>query len=86
MAEEARHFVSEEEARWGRELPAPFLDGRTLASLGVPRGPRMGRILRRLRFAQYAGEIENEAEARNWVEAQRCSAPAPDGRSDQEPS
>ena len=54
----------------GGELPAPWLSGEDLARLGVPRGAKMGQLLRRLGDAQLEGLItsrdEAEARARIW--------------------
>jgi tRNA nucleotidyltransferase (CCA-adding enzyme) len=55
----------------GGELPVPYLNGEDLARLGVPRGARMGEILRKLGDAQLEGLVtsrdEAEARARLWL-------------------
>ncbi|MEZ6194912.1 MAG: CCA tRNA nucleotidyltransferase [Planctomycetota bacterium] len=47
-------------------LPAPLLRGNELAALGVPKGPSMGRVLRRLRVEQLEGRVATADAARDW--------------------
>jgi tRNA nucleotidyltransferase/poly(A) polymerase len=51
--------------------PAPLLTGQELIALGVPQGPRIGAILRAVREAQMAGEIETHAQALALVDTVR---------------
>ena len=51
------------------ERPAPLLDGREMMAAGVPSGRPLGRALRRLRFLQLDGRLENRDEALAWVGA-----------------
>ena len=52
----------------GGPVPAPLLDGsRIMAFLGIPSGPRVGRIIEGLREAQAIGEVRTEAEAYRWL-------------------
>ncbi len=50
-----------------RALPKPLLDGKELMTLGVPKGPGMGRILKRLRFMQLECKISDQAAAIAWI-------------------
>lgn len=54
----------------GGPLPV-LLGGRELRALGVPAGPRMGALQRRVREAQYAGELRDTSDAmeavRGWI-------------------
>lgn len=43
--------------------PVPLLDGRDLQQLGCPPGPAMGELLRALRAAQLAGDVDDRAAA-----------------------
>ena len=52
--------------RW--RCAAPLLAAEALARLGVPRGPVLGRMLRRLRRERYLGTLSSAAEARRFVE------------------
>ena len=45
----------------------PFADGDALQRMGVPFGPRIGEILRRLRAAWLDGEVTSEAGEREWL-------------------
>lgn len=56
----------------GRELPPPLLTGQDLFSSGVPKGPAMGRLMRRLRFRQLNGDLADADAARKFVAA-RCA-------------
>lgn len=51
--------------RWERTRPP--LDGRDLVALGVPPGPRIGELLRRLRRERYFGTLRTERAARRAV-------------------
>ncbi len=50
-------------------LPPPLLDGNRLAELGIPRGPRLGLWIRRLRVLQLGGRLPDAAAAQSWVSA-----------------
>ncbi|HVP91043.1 MAG TPA: HD domain-containing protein [Terriglobales bacterium] len=70
---EARWLVRRfEELRVNRETIKPLIMGRDLIGLGVPPGPGMGDLLRKLYRAQLAGEFETRArglaKARRLVE------------------
>lgn len=56
-------------------LPSPILGGHRLMELGVPKGPELGRIMRRLRFLQLDGRLGDpsaaEALVRDRVEKSR---------------
>jgi tRNA nucleotidyltransferase (CCA-adding enzyme) len=45
----------------------PFADGDALQRMGVPFGPRIGEISRRLRAAWLDGEVTSEAGEREWL-------------------
>ena len=47
--------------------PSPRLSGRDLAKLGIPPGPRMGRLLAELRVLRLAGYLQNAEEERRWL-------------------
>ncbi len=44
--------LENDRGRWGRERPAPLVDGRALQGLGLRPGPGLGRLLRRARLLQ----------------------------------
>ena len=46
---------------------SPSLDGRDLLALGVPEGPRVGRLLRSLRDAKLDGRLDTEEDERRFV-------------------
>ena len=52
-------------ADWRRDgRPAPFLGGDELADeLGIEPGPELGKVIKELEAARYAGEIESAGEA-----------------------
>jgi poly(A) polymerase len=50
------------------DLPEPLLRGRDLVALGVPSGPRIGRLLAAVEEARFAGEIRTIEEARELVQ------------------
>ncbi|MCA9321602.1 MAG: CCA tRNA nucleotidyltransferase [Planctomycetes bacterium] len=50
-----------------RALPPPLLRGPDLIAVGVPKGPPLGRWLRRLRFRQLNGNLSTADEARSWL-------------------
>jgi tRNA nucleotidyltransferase/poly(A) polymerase len=50
--------------------PPPLLSGHDLLSLGIPRGPEIGRLLEALCEAQAAGEINTQEEALAFIHAQ----------------
>ncbi len=50
--------------------PLPLLSGHDLLSLGIPRGPEIGRLLEALCEAQAAGEINTQEEALAFIHAQ----------------
>ena len=58
-------------ARLGVERPAPLLDGNELVAAGVPRGPLIGRKLRRLRLLQLADRVRTRADACRALELDR---------------
>jgi poly(A) polymerase/tRNA nucleotidyltransferase (CCA-adding enzyme) len=67
---------------WRREgPPVPLVRGEELAAaLGIPAGPRIGRLLAELESAQYAGEVTS---AEGAIEhARRFSASDPPPRND----
>ena len=45
----------------------PRLNGRDLARLGVPEGPRVGLLLERLRYARIEGEVSTREEEKAFV-------------------
>jgi tRNA nucleotidyltransferase/poly(A) polymerase len=47
--------------------PSPLLDGNQLSDLGIPVGPKMGRLLDCLRDAQLLGEVRSADDARKWI-------------------
>ncbi len=49
--------------QWGRELPAPLVNGDDVVAAGVPRGQGLGRALARLRDEQLAGAITTREQA-----------------------
>jgi len=59
------------EAKKPREQwdPVPLLDGNQLSELGIPAGPRVGRLLASLRDAQLLGDVQTAQEARKWIQA-----------------
>ncbi|ACZ18983.1 CBS domain containing protein [Thermanaerovibrio acidaminovorans DSM 6589] len=46
---------------------SPMLSGRDLIDLGVPKGPAVGAMLSRLRFARLDGEVDTLEDERAWV-------------------
>jgi len=64
-------FCRQELARLPPERlrPPPLLDGHRLLALGVPRGPQVGQMVRRLEDAQLEGRVHTEAEAEAFVRA-----------------
>lgn len=56
-------LLHEERRLHGPGLPPPLLDGRDILRAGVPRGPRVGLVLRRLRVLQLAGRLEDREQA-----------------------
>lgn len=53
----------------GKQLrPKPLLDGHELIALGVRPGPQVGHVSRELYIAQLCEDVQNKAQARNWVE------------------
>jgi hypothetical protein len=61
-------------ARWERTRPP--LDASELLRLGVPRGPQLGRMLRRLRRERYVGTLSSAADAHRLVERELRRASA----------
>ena len=59
-------------ARWERTRPP--LDASELARLGLPRGPELGGMLRRLRRERYVGTLSGAADARRLVEREPRAA------------
>jgi len=51
--------------------PPPLLDGHDLIALGIPAGPRIGRLLAALEEAQAAGEITSREEAVAFIRRHR---------------
>jgi hypothetical protein len=73
----ARRYLDLHLGPW-RALPA-LATGDDVAALGVPRGPAVGALLRELRAAQAAGQVESRAAALRWLtRAARRRAGAPE--------
>ncbi len=60
------------EESWKRVQPA--LNGHDLQAMGIPRGPRYGEILSRLRAARLDGEIHTREEEVAMVERMSAAA------------
>ena len=76
FAMEARRTMPDEVVK-----PAPLVSGEDLAAVGIPRGPEMGKIVRRLYTAQLDEEIRTREEALEmaktlWEEASKSAPPA----------
>ncbi len=54
-------------AVWAREQTPPLLQGRDLRRLGLPPGPRIGRLLEEVRRLQLEGRLRTREEALAWV-------------------
>jgi hypothetical protein len=50
------------------QFVAPTLSGRDLLAMGVPDGPMVGRILRRLREAKLDRKVSTEAQERRLAQ------------------
>ncbi|MEO6759911.1 MAG: HD domain-containing protein, partial [Saprospiraceae bacterium] len=57
--------------------PPRLLTGADLIKMGIPEGPEIGRILRKIEDAQLDGAITTEAQARAIAEAKTNPQPAP---------
>lgn len=68
--------LEEEAAALGEQdlRPAPLLGAEDLIAAGVPRGPELGRALRRLEDAQLEGRLRSREEALAWVASARRKA------------
>ncbi|MEZ4554359.1 MAG: hypothetical protein R3B59_10700 [Dehalococcoidia bacterium] len=64
---ERQHALQRELRRW--ERTRAHLDGRAIEAMGVPAGPRLGVMLRRLRRERYLGTLTGVADARRAVRA-----------------
>jgi poly(A) polymerase len=71
IAREGRKRFSEEEIK-----PEPFVKGDDLASIGIERGPAMGKILRQLYTAQLDEEIKSRDEAISLAKKLHAAATA----------
>ena len=53
--------------------PTPLLNGHDLMALGVPAGPRLGKLAKALYLAQLEGTVQTKAQAEQWVASHRSS-------------